>query len=86
MMRTGDEPRTARSALRARLGLTIFGLVWAVAGTVAFALTGREGWAIACGVIALVAVVNLSVIVHHIRQGAHWQPGRRIPPYRPVRH
>jgi Family of unknown function (DUF6343) len=29
--------------------------------------------------------VNLAVIVHHIRQGPHWQPGRRIPPYRPLR-
>lgn len=85
MTRTGSEPRTARSALRLRLGLTVFGLVWAIAGTVAFSSTGRQGWAIFCGVIALIAVVNLSVIVHRIRQGPHWQPGRGIPPYRPVR-
>jgi hypothetical protein len=86
MVRTGNEPRTARSPLRLRLGLTVFGLAWAIIGTVAFAWAGQAGWAVVCGVITLVAVVNLTVIVHRIRQGPHWQPGREIPPYRPLRH
>jgi Family of unknown function (DUF6343) len=86
MRRTGDEPRSARSPLRLRLGLAVFGLAWAVVGTVGFAGAEQPGWAIACGVIALVSVVNLTVITHRIRQGPHWQPGRGVPPYRPLRH
>jgi hypothetical protein len=86
MIRTGDEPRNARSPLRLRLGLATFGLAWAIVGTVAFAWAGQTGWAAVCGVIALVAVVNLTVIVHRIRQGPHWQPGRDVRPYRPLRH
>ena len=46
-MRTGSEPTTARSALRTRFWLSMWGLVWAVFGTAAFALAGRPGWAIA---------------------------------------
>jgi hypothetical protein len=83
-MRTGNEPTQARSPLRLRFALTLWGLVWAVGGTVAFAEVGRSGWAIACGVLATVAAVDLAIIVHHIHQGPHWQPGRDIPPYRPL--
>ncbi|MEV6837330.1 DUF6343 family protein [Streptomyces sp. NPDC051133] len=83
-MRTGSEPATARSALRARFWLSVWGLVWAVFGTVAFALAGRPGWAAACGVLWLVVTVDMAVIVRHIRQGPHYQPGRDVPPYRPV--
>ncbi|AZM78297.1 hypothetical protein D1J63_27705 [Streptomyces sp. KPB2] len=82
-MRTGSEPTTARSALRARFWLSLWGLVWAIFGTAAFALTGRFGWALACGVLWLVATVDLTVILRHIRQGPHYQPGRNIPPYLP---
>ncbi|MFC4499152.1 MULTISPECIES: DUF6343 family protein [Streptomyces] len=82
-MRTGSEPTTARSALRMRLWLSVWGLVWAVFGTAAFALAGRPGWAAACGVLWLVVTVDLTRIVKHIRQGPHYQPGRDIPPYRP---
>ena len=46
-MRTGSEPRTARSALRMRLWLSVWGLAWATFGTAAFALVGRTGWAAA---------------------------------------
>ncbi|MEV7079191.1 DUF6343 family protein [Streptomyces sp. NPDC093516] len=83
-MRTGSEPRTARSALRARFWLSLWGLVWAVVGTVAFTLAGRPGWAVASGVLLLVVTIDLVVVLRHIRQGPHYQPGPDIPPYRPV--
>ncbi|MFJ7148269.1 DUF6343 family protein [Streptomyces sp. NPDC100445] len=82
-MRTGNEPRTARSPLRARFWLAVWGLLWAVLGTVAFALAGRPGWAAACGVLSLVVVTDLAMILRHLRQGPHYQPGRDIPPYQP---
>ncbi|CAM5573349.1 DUF6343 family protein [Streptomyces abikoensis] len=83
-MRTGNEPITARSPLRLRCGLAAWGLVWAVAGTVLFAVTGHPGWALACGVLVAVTAVDLSLVIRHIRQGPHFQPGRDVPPYRPV--
>ena len=83
-MRTGSEPATARSALRARLWLSVWGLAWAIFGTAAFALAGRPGWAAACGVLWLVATVDMTMILRHIRQGPHYQPGRDVPPYRPA--
>ena len=82
-MRTGSEPTTARSALRMRLWLSLWGLAWAVFGTAAFALAGRPGWAAACGALWLVIMIDLTLILRHIRQGPHWQPGRDVPPYRP---
>ncbi|MFD1657424.1 DUF6343 family protein [Streptomyces caeni] len=82
-MRTGSEPTTARSALRARMWLSVWGLVWATFGTVAFSLVGRPGWAAACGVLWLIVTMDMTVIVRHLRQGPHWQPGRDIPPYLP---
>ncbi|MER5373462.1 MULTISPECIES: DUF6343 family protein [unclassified Streptomyces] len=85
-MRTGSEPATARSPLRMRLWLTVWGLLWAAFGTVAFALAGRPGWAAACGVLWLVVTVDLTMIVRHLRQGPHYQPGRDIPPYPPPEH
>ncbi|MFI1967616.1 hypothetical protein BLA24_01485 [Streptomyces cinnamoneus] len=84
-MRTGNEPMTARSPLRLRCGLAAFGLVWTIAGTVLFALAGQPGWAIACGVLVAVTVVDLTLIIRHIRQGPHYQPGRDVPPYEAVR-
>ncbi|QNP73308.1 hypothetical protein IAG44_30270 [Streptomyces roseirectus] len=82
-MRTGSEPTTARSALRMRLWLSLWGLAWAVFGTVAFAVAGRPGWASACGALTLLIAVDLTQIVRHLHQGPHYQPGRDIPPYRP---
>ncbi|WP_069887014.1 DUF6343 family protein [Streptomyces luteocolor] len=82
-MRTGSEPTTARSPLRMRLWFSVWGLIWAVFGTAAFALTGRTGWAVACGVLVVVVVADLAWVVHRMRQGAHYQPGRDVPPYEP---
>ncbi|MEV6674887.1 DUF6343 family protein [Streptomyces sp. NPDC051162] len=84
-MRTGNEPMNARSPLRLRCGLAAWGLAWAVAGTVLFALAGHPGWAVACAVLAVVTAVDLGLVIRHIRQGPHFQPGRDIPPYEPVR-
>ncbi|GAA0501056.1 DUF6343 family protein [Streptomyces stramineus] len=84
-MRTGSEPVTARSPLRLRCALAGWGLVWAVAGAVLFARAGHSGWAVACAVLAAVAAVDLVLVVRHIRQGPHFQPGRDVPPYEPVR-
>ncbi|MFD6491467.1 DUF6343 family protein [Streptomyces sp. NPDC060188] len=83
-MRTGSEPVTARSALRLRFWLSAWGLIWAVAGTVAFVLAGRPGWAAACAVLWLLVSVDMAMIVRHFRQGPHYQPGRDVPPYEPV--
>ncbi|MEV7672303.1 DUF6343 family protein [Streptomyces sp. NPDC088752] len=84
-MRTGSEPVTARSPLRMRFWLSVWGLLWAAFGTVAFALVGRPGWAAACGVLFLVVLVDLALVVRRVRQGPHWQPGRDVPPYDPGR-
>ncbi|QES50668.1 hypothetical protein DEJ50_25365 [Streptomyces venezuelae] len=84
-MRSGNEPVTARSPLRLRFWLGVWGLIWAAAGTAAFLLAGRPGWAAACGGLMLVVVVDLIMVLRHIRQGPHWQPGRDIPPYEPPR-
>ncbi|WP_066932413.1 DUF6343 family protein [Streptomyces sp. NBRC 110611] len=82
-MRTGDEPLHARSSLRLRCGLALWGLLWAIAGAVLFAGAGRPQWAAACAALAMVAATDLVVVVRHIRQGPHYQPGRDIPPYEP---
>ncbi|MEV4442312.1 DUF6343 family protein [Streptomyces sp. NPDC049577] len=84
-MRTGNEPVTARSPLRLRFGLAVWGFLCTAAGTAAFAVAGRVGWAVACGVLALVTALDLTLIARHIRQGAHYQPGRDVPPYEPVK-
>ncbi|MFJ6481204.1 MULTISPECIES: DUF6343 family protein [unclassified Streptomyces] len=84
-MRSGNEPVTARSPLRLRFWLGVWGLVWAAAGTALFSLVGRPGWAAACGALAVVVVVDLCMIVRHIHQGPHYQPGPDIPPYVPPR-
>ncbi|MEU9120683.1 DUF6343 family protein [Streptomyces sp. NPDC048506] len=84
-MRTGDEPLHARSPLRMRCGLALWGLLWAIAGAVAFADFGRPEWAAACATLALVAATDLVMVIRHIHQGAHYQPGRDVPPYEPDR-
>jgi len=83
-IRSGDEPTHARSALRMRLWLTIFGLVNGIAGVIVFYLLGSTPFMVAFAVFGLISAVNLTVVARHIRQGAHYQPGRTIPPYRPV--
>ncbi|MFI6643662.1 DUF6343 family protein [Streptomyces sp. NPDC050504] len=82
-MRTGSEPVTARSALRLRLWLSVWGLAWSVCGVVVFALAGGTGWALACGALALLVATDLLLVVRHIRQGPHYQPRRDVPPYEP---
>ncbi|MFJ9319240.1 DUF6343 family protein [Streptomyces globisporus] len=82
-MRTGNEPATARSPLRMRLWLSLWGMAWALFGLVAFAMNGRPGWAAACAVVLLLAVVDLCVITYRMRQGPRYQPGRGVPPYEP---
>ncbi|MFJ6936211.1 DUF6343 family protein [Streptomyces sp. NPDC101132] len=82
-MRSGNEPVNARSPLRLRFWLGVWGLLWAGLGTVAFAVVGRPGWAAVCGVLLLLAAVDLTMIVRHIHQGPHYQPGRDVPPYEP---
>ncbi|PJN25210.1 hypothetical protein CG717_31235 [Streptomyces sp. CB02613] len=82
-MRTGSEPVTARSPLRMRLWLSLWGTAWALFGLVAFSMNGRPGWAAACAVVLLLAVVDLGVITYRMRQGPHYQPGRDVPPYEP---
>ncbi|WP_432074733.1 DUF6343 family protein [Streptomyces wuyuanensis] len=84
-MRTGNEPVTARSPLRMRFWLSVWGLLWAVAGTALFALAARPEWAIACGVLSLVVMTDLMIVVHRLHQGPHYQPGPGIPPYEPDR-
>jgi hypothetical protein len=84
-MRTGSEPVTARSPLRMRFWLGVWGLLWTAGGTIAFAMVGRAGWAVACGVLFAVVAVDLFLVVRHIRQGPHYQPGRDVPPYDPDR-
>lgn len=84
-MRTGNEPITARSPLRMRFWLGVWGLIWTAGGTIAFAMAERTGWAVACGVLFVVVTVDLILVVRHIRQGPHYQPGRDVPPYDPDR-
>ena len=83
-MRTGNEPSQARSALRLRLILAVFGLICAIVGAVLLAAAGSTGWAIAFAGLGLIALVDLIVVVRHIRRGPHYQPGPRTPPYRPL--
>ena len=83
-IRSGDEPMHARSPLRMRLVMALIGLVSAIGGMVFFAIERAPGFVVACGVVGAIALVDIVVVVRHIRQGPHWQPGRDIPPYRPV--
>lgn len=84
-MRTGNEPVTARSPLRLRFWLSLWGMIWGAAGAAAFAFADRPGWAAACAALVLVAGVDMAVVVRHIHQGPHYQPGRDVPPYEPPR-
>jgi hypothetical protein len=84
MTRSGDEPAHARSPLRLRLVLAVFGLACGVVGALLFA--ALEAWPLAVLFAALgaVAAVDAGVVRTRIRQGPHWQPGPDVPPYRPV--
>ena len=82
--RSGDEPLHARSLLRLRLGLAGFGMISALVGVVLFAVVGSAVFVVQFAVIAVIAAVNVAVVVRHIRQGSRFQPGPEVPPYRPV--
>jgi hypothetical protein len=82
--RTGDEPTHARSALGLRLALTIGGFVcWSVAAVIMFEAR-FTGVGVAFAVIAVLSLLNAVFVVHRMHQGPHWQPGRAVPPYRPL--
>jgi hypothetical protein len=83
-MRTGNEPVTARSPLRMRFWLSVWGLIWCGGAAAVFALVAAPVLAGVCAALALIALVDLGVIVHRMRQGPHFQPGRDVPPYEPV--
>lgn len=81
LSRTGSEPATARSPLRLRLGLSLFGEVVVIAILIGFVLAGQTGWAVFFGILWLVTTADLILIIRHLRQGPHYQPGRDVPPY-----
>jgi drug/metabolite transporter (DMT)-like permease len=78
MSRSGDEPMHARSPLRLRLGLAVFGAACGVVGVLLFAFTGHPPLVVLFAVLGVVAVVDAAVVARHIRQGPD------VPPYRPV--
>lgn len=84
-LRTGDEPVHARSPLRMRFWLALWGVLWMIAGTVFFVAVDQPVWAAVTAALAAITAVDMVVVVRHIRQGPHFQPGRNIPPYEPVR-
>lgn len=83
-VRSGDEPVHARSPLRLRLTLALTGLANGLAGVILFALLGSPPLTWAFAALCAIALINAGVVVHHIRQGPHYQPGPGIPPYRPL--
>jgi hypothetical protein len=83
-IRSGDEPMHARSPLRMRLVLASVGLASAIAGVVFFVVEHAPAYVAACAALGVIAVSDIVIIIRHLRQGPHWQPGRDIPPYRPV--
>lgn len=88
-MRSGDEPTTARSALRLRLGLAIFGAAAAATAAVVLGILSDTALAVVFGVVAAIAFVNVVVVAVRIRQGPSFQPGRDVRPFEaesPPRH
>lgn len=84
MVRSGDEPAHARSPQGLRLGVAVAGLLVSL-GVGALFVHDRVAWGMAlCGAGALASVVDGGLAVRRIRQGPHFQPGRDVPPYRPV--
>jgi hypothetical protein len=83
--RTGDEPSHARSPLRMRLALACGGLANGLLGVGIFGFWLRTLPFLAIfAALTLLSLVNIVVVLVRIRQGAHYQPGRDVPPYRPV--
>ena len=83
--RTGDEPMHARSPLRMRLVLALTGLANGLLGVGIFGFWLRSlPFAVFFGLVTVIALVNIAVVLHRIRQGPHFQPGPEIPPYHPA--
>jgi len=83
--RTGDEPSHARSPLRMRLVLACCGLVNGLLGVGIFGFWLRALPFLAFfAALTLLSLGNIVVVLVRIRQGAHYQPGRDVPPYHPV--
>lgn len=85
MGRSGNEPSTARSPLRLRLGLAVFGLLAAGVGVIVSVVVDEPVAAVAFAAVGVVAAVDIGVVLLHIRQGPHYQPGPDVPPYLPLR-
>jgi hypothetical protein len=83
-IRSGDEPVHARSPLGLRLVMAGIGLGTAIGGIVLFLLLGSVSLALVCAALAAVSAVDIAVVLYRIHQGPHYQPGRAVPPYRPV--
>jgi hypothetical protein len=83
-VRSGDEPNHARSPLRLRLGLALFGLVAALIASYVVRSVAPTPVVVAFVVVAVIALVDLVVVLRHLRSGPHYQPGPEIPPYRPA--
>lgn len=90
-MRSGNEPMTARSPLRLRLTLAIFGVLASAAAAIGLSLTGHAGLAVVFAVIAAIACLNIIVVIVRIRQEPRFQqawrdtsncPGKPSPPAR----
>jgi hypothetical protein len=64
--------------------MALFGAVSALGGVIFFATQGATGWVATCAVFGVLALADAAVVVSHIRAGPHYQPGRDVPPYRPV--
>lgn len=84
-VRTGDEPAHARSPLRMRLVLACLGLLNGLLGVGIFGFWLRTlPFLVFFALVAVLSLGNIAVVAVRIRQGAHYQPGRDVPPYRPV--
>ncbi|HWG24325.1 DUF6343 family protein [Actinospica sp.] len=84
-VRTGDEPTHARSPLRMRLVLACLGLVNGLLGVGIFGFWLRTlPFLVFFALVAVFSLGNIVVVSVRIRQGAHYQPGPDVPPYRPV--
>lgn len=85
LIRSGDEPVHARSPLRLRFWLALWGTLWMIAGTVFFVAVDQPVWAAVTAALAAITTVDIVVVVRHMRQGPRFQPGRDVPPYEPIR-
>lgn len=84
-VRTGDEPTHARSPLRMRLVLACLGLLNGLLGVGIFGFWLRTlPFLVFFALLAVFSLGNIVVVAWRIRQGAHYQPGRDVPPYHPV--